>query len=397
MAAPDNVVAFPSAARATMAGRRLIPAKLTDARKAARINQTELSERIGVTRQAVSAYERGEKTPEAETFARVCEVLGQPPSFFTTEETPVFGDFSPRFFRKFGPGTQRRNDACSVYARWFVQAVKYLDDQVNYPSVDVACVAAADPGGRYSEEEIEQAAEECRRRWGLGLGPITNVVSLVESKGVAVCKFGIEGERIDAFSFWNGERPFIFCASDKDAGARARYDVAHELGHLVLHRWIEPEELEDPKTLKIIEREADRFAGAFLLPRKSFPHEVYTPRLDAFVELKRRWRISIQAMIYRCRDLGVIDEQQFTNLYKQISFRKWRTREPLDDPHHMPPEQPKLLRRALEMVIENSRKHPDEIAADLPLNRRTLEMLCNLVPGTLSGKEADTVQDISLK
>lgn len=393
---PNNIVEFPSAARAAQAGRRLIPARLIDARKAARLNQTELSERIGVTRQAVSTYERGEKVPEAETFARICAVLAQPAAFFTTEDAPVFGDYSVRFFRKFGPDTVRRNEACAVYTRWFVQAAKYLDAHVNYPAVEISHVAPADPSGRYSEEEIEIAAEECRQRWGLGLGPISNVIALVESKGVAVCRYQIENERIEAFSFWNGDRPFIFCASDRESGTRARFDVAHELGHLILHRWIEPEELENPKTLKLIEREADRFAGAFLLPRKSFPNEVYSPRLDAFLDLKRRWHVSIQAMVYRCSDLGVIDEYQFTNLYKQMSFRKWRAREPLDDPQNNPLEQPKLLRRAIEMIVNGKRLHPDEISADLPFNRATLETLCNLPPGFLSALPPEP-QDLTLK
>jgi len=392
----DNIVQFPNAARAP-AGRRLIPARLIEARKAARITQTELSERVGVTRQAVSAYERGEKVPEAETFASICHQLDQPPGFFTSEEPPTFGDYSVRFFRKFGPETLRRNEACGVYTRWFSQVAKYVDAYVNYPQIDVPSVAAEDPGGRYSAEEIERAAEECRRQWGLGLGPISNVIALVESKGIAVSRYEIEGEKIDAFSFWNGDRPFIFCASDPNSGTRARFDVAHELGHLILHRWIEESELEDPKTLKLIEREADRFAGAFLLPRKAFPNEVYSARLDAFVDLKRRWKVSIQAMVYRCSDLGVIDEHQFTNLYKQISYRKWRTREPLDDPNQIPLEQPRLLRRALEMVVEGGRRHPDEIAAELPLNRRTLEALCNLPGGFLSSADPDGGGDLTLK
>ncbi|MAL56607.1 MAG: hypothetical protein CL682_05465 [Brevundimonas sp.] len=395
--APTNIVAFPTAARAASVGRRLIPGRLVDARKAARINQVELSERIGVTRQAVSAYERGEKSPEAETFSRICVALDQPAAFFTSEDAPVFGEFSVRFFRKFGADTQRRNDACAVFARWFVQAAKYFEAQVNYPVVDVPCATAAEPSGRYSEEEIEQAAEDCRRSWGLGLGPISNVVSLVESKGIAVCRFGIENEQINAFSFWNGDRPFIFCASSQESGTRGRFDVAHELGHLILHRWIEAEELEDPKILKLIEREADRFSGAFLLPRKSFPNEVYTPRLDAFLDLKRRWRVSIQAMIYRCGDLGIIDDQQKTNLYKQISFRKWKTKEPLDDAVSMPTEQPRLLRRAAEMVINGNRKHPDEIVADLPFNRKTLEILCNLTPGALAGTPAPDENPLTFK
>jgi Zn-dependent peptidase ImmA (M78 family) len=102
------------------------------------------------------------------------------------------------------------------------------------------------------------------------------------------------------------------------------YDLAHELGHIVLHRWIEQVDLENKTILKEIEAEADKFAGAFLLPSTSFPNEIYTARLDAFVPLKERWKVSIQAMVYRCRDLDIIDADQALNLYKQISFRRWR-------------------------------------------------------------------------
>jgi Zn-dependent peptidase ImmA (M78 family) len=121
-----------------------------------------------------------------------------------------------------------------------------------------------------------------------------------------------------------------------------------------------------------------------LLPQKSFPNEVYTSRLDVFIQLKRRWRVSIQAMIYRCNDLGLFDADQVLNLRKQISFRKWRTKEPLDDPRIIPLEQPRLLRRAVELVLEGGRRHPDEILADLPLRPALVESFYNLPEGALS-------------
>jgi Zn-dependent peptidase ImmA (M78 family) len=170
-------------------------------------------------------------------------------------------------------------------------------------------------------------------------------------------------------------------ASDKESVCRHRYDLAHELGHLVLHKWIEPEELEVPKILSRVETEANMFAKAFLLPRHSFPNEVYTTRLDAFIKLKQRWIVSIQAMIYRCRDLEVIDEDQLTNLNKQISYRKWKTKEPLDDPQIMPLEEPKLLRRAVEVILKGKCKHPDEILYDLNLDATLIEDFCNLSRG----------------
>lgn len=276
---------------------------------------------------------------------------------------------------------------CDAYAEWQVQIARYMDSLVNYAPVILPSRSPRDAASGYEEEEIEEAAKECRALWGLGYGPISNVLSLAESKGIIAGKLPIEGERIDAFSFWNGPRPFIFLATEKNSAARGRFDVAHEIGHLVLHQGVGQEEIEDPKALKRIETEANRFAGALLLPRESFPNEVFTTRLESFVELKRRWRVAIQAMVYRCKDLGIFDEYQITNIYKQISARKWRTKEPLDDPTLFPIEQPKTLRRAAEMVFAAGRKAPQDFATDLALAPSIVGALCNLPPDALAGPE----------
>jgi Zn-dependent peptidase ImmA (M78 family)/transcriptional regulator with XRE-family HTH domain len=373
----NNIFRFPGGSRGGPA-RRLVPSRLRDARLAQRLNQSELAAAVNVSRQAISAFEQGEKSPEAETLARIANVLDQPIAFFATEDRPVFGDSSTRFYRAFGPDTKRRNLMCEVLGKWFAQTTKYFDNLVNLPKVDVPSGMPFSTNGRYSEEEIEFAAEECRRRWGLGLGPISNVVGLLENKGVSICRYEVPQEKIEAFSFWNGPRPFLFLASDKGSAARARYDAAHELGHLVLHRWVGSEELEDSKALKEIEREANRFAGAFLLPRKSFPNEVYTTRLDAFIELKRRWKVAIQAMVYRCKDLGIFDEYQITNLYIQISRRKWKTKEPLDGEDGLPLEEPRLLKHAAELVLRGSKKIADEIRAELGVGNTFIEAFCGV-------------------
>lgn len=369
----DNVITFPTAAPPK---RRLVVSRLKDARLAACLNQSELAEIVGVTRQAISAYEQGEKFPEPETMMRISAALKQPISYFASEDRRTFGEFKPMFFRAVGPSTKRRNMACKVIGKWFTQVTTYVDSLVNFPAVNLPQVSPSSSDGRYDVEEIEAAAEECRRAWNLGLGPIANVLSLLEANGITVCRCPLEGETVEAFSFWNGDRPFVVLASEKRAAVRSRFDAAHELAHLILHRWVGDEELEDPKVLKLIEREADRFASAFLLPRKSFPFEVFTSRLDSFVSLKRRWMVSIQAMVYRCKQLGVFDDDQVTNLYKQISARRWRIHEPLDN--ELPLEQPRLLRRAVEMVVSAGRKIADEIAAELQIAKALIAELCNL-------------------
>jgi Zn-dependent peptidase ImmA (M78 family)/transcriptional regulator with XRE-family HTH domain len=390
-----NVITFPEDHRAAPI-RRLLPHRLREARQAKRMTQASLADIIGVTRQAVSAYEAADKSPDSDTFRRLVDALGQPPAFFTTDNLSVFGEQKPQFFRKCGPKTLRKNMACKILGQWVVQIVKYYDGYVNFPAVRLLDATPQNQTESYSMEEIENIAEACRKRWGLGNGPITNVLALFEGNGIAVCRYEMENDNIDAFSFWNGDRPFIFMASDKESVARHRYDLGHELGHLVLHRWIEAEELEVPEILKRIEAEANTFAGAFLLPRHSFPNEVYTARLDAFIELKQRWGVSIQSMIYRCRDLGVIDEDQFTNLYKQLSARKWIKKEPLDDPDIMPLEEPKLLRRAVEVILKGKRRHPDEILSDLNFDATLIEDFCNLSRGMFDRKPYE-IAELTLK
>jgi Zn-dependent peptidase ImmA (M78 family) len=379
----DNILPFPAAPRDHSASR-LVPSRLVEARVAQRLNQSELAEAVGVSRQAISSYELGVKSPEPATMRAIAQQLDQPISFFTRETPATFGPASANFFRKVGPDTKRRNLACEVYANWLSQTAYAFDHLVNYPEPDLPSFEPAPGAKRYTDEEIECAAETVRQHFGLGLGPITNVVRLLETRGVIVCRVEIAGENIDAFSFWRGSRPFVFLASDKNSAARSRFDAAHELGHLVLHRWVGVEEIEDKAALKEIEAEADRFAGAFLLPRKSFPNEVYSPRLMAFVDLKRRWKVAIQAMIYRCKDLGIFDEHQVTNLYKQISFKGWRKAEPLDGPNGLAFEQPLLLSKVAELVLTNGRLQEDELQATLGLSTNWIERLIGLPDGTLS-------------
>lgn len=358
----------------------MIPARLRDARRVLRLTQEELGERVGVSRQAISAFELGDKNPEPQTFSALAAVLGQPIGFFTTEDRPKFGESTTRFYRKFGPDTVRRNEAAEIFSDWFVQVSKYFDDIVVFP--DVALIQhPKDPDSAL--DDIDDIADQVRKSWGLGFGPISNVAALLEAKGIILCRYEMTGENVEAFSFWNGRRPFVFMASEKKAGVRTRFDLAHELGHLVLHRHIEKTELEDRDTLKKIEAQADRFAGAFLLPRLSYPNEVFTAKLDAFVDLKRRWLVSIQAMIYRCADLGIFDENQILRLRKQISFRKWRTEEPLDDPRSIRLEQPQILRRSLEAAVNSGRLTAEEIVQSIQISPRFIELMCGLQEGAL--------------
>lgn len=377
-----NVVGFPSSRSGR--ARLFVPERLTEARLAARMTQTELAEQIGVSRQSVSGYELGAKVPDPSTMQGIAGALGQPVAFFTKAEHTSFGAFSANFFRKVGSDTKRRNLACEVYAKWFAASVHAFDEIANLPVVDIPQFEPKDRAkSAYTDEDVEEIAERVRKHFGLGWGPISNVTRLLEIKGVSICRLEIEGENIEAFSFWSGQRPFIFLASDKGSAARLRFDVAHELGHLCLHRWVSTVEIEDSTRLKQIEAEANRFAGAFLLPRQSFPNEVYSARAEAFIPLKERWKVAIQAMVYRCKDLGLFDDRQVTNLYKQISYKKWRTKEPLDGLGGISLERPSLLKKIAELVSAKGGTVLDEVCGSLAFSPSVIEQLWGLDSGAL--------------
>jgi DNA-binding XRE family transcriptional regulator len=145
----ENIINFPTPKR------RLVASRLKDARVAACLNQSELAVVVGVTRQAISAFEQGEKNPEPETLERIAAHLCQPISYFSGEDRPMFGEFSSLFFRSVGTPKKRRNMACSVFSKWFVQVTNYLDHFVNFPAVSVPQVSPASANGRYTADEIE--------------------------------------------------------------------------------------------------------------------------------------------------------------------------------------------------------------------------------------------------
>lgn len=358
-----NILAFKS--------YRVIPARLREAREALELTMTDLGEKVGISRQAISLYEDGQREPEAEILMRLVQELKQPLSYFTTERPASFGVRGTRFFRAFKSKTRRLNTRCEILSDWFCQTASYFSGFVNLPPVLMPEIPAPKHRGAYSDVEIEDAATLCRRHWGLGDGPIANVVALLESKGVIIARSEFGDETVSAFSFWQGTRPFIFLGADRESACRSRYDASHELGHLLLHRGIDQNDLEND--LDRIESEADHFAGAFLLPEKTYPLELFSSRLAAFIHLKRRWKVSAAAQIYRCSELGVLDEHQVLNLRKQLSASRWRKHEPLDD--SIAPELPTVMEKCLRLVLDSGRSTVSDVLSGIRLAQTTIEAL----------------------
>jgi len=338
----DNVLTFPD--RAT----GFVPQRLVEARLARQMSRAELGREIGMTGTAVGNYETGTRRPDMNALLSIAEKLDQSVAFFLRASPSIEGRQGARFFRSVGPKSNKLNQAFEVKSKWLWELVSFLTEFVRLPGLSVY---EADGCDAYSRQEIEEIAQAARRFWGLGDGPIANMVALLETHGIVVTRFETQTKCVDAFSSWIDDRPYVFLASDKSSACRSRFDAAHELGHLILHRGVAQEDVEDKRTRDRIEREANLFAGAFLLPEGTFLAEFYSARMEHLKGLKRRWRVSMAALAHRAKEIGAIDDDQYIQFRKQLSHHKWLTREPLDD--EIAIEEPKLLLKAWRLLIDN--------------------------------------------
>jgi Zn-dependent peptidase ImmA (M78 family) len=178
--------------------------------------------------------------------------------------------------------------------------------------------------------------EALRHHWGIGELPISNMIHLLEAKGVRIFSLAIDAHEVDAFSMWKAATPFVFLNNNKSS-EHSRYDAAHELGHLVLHRHGGPRGRE-------AEQEANAFASAFLMPRASvIAHAPRFPTVATLVKLKRIWTTSVAALNYRLHAVGMLSDWQYRVLCIQISRNGYRTKEPNEAPREISQVLPKIF------------------------------------------------------
>jgi Zn-dependent peptidase ImmA (M78 family)/DNA-binding XRE family transcriptional regulator len=364
--------------------------RLKQAREARGLTTVALAEIVGVTRSAISLHETGNATPQPEVLAKLSSKLNMPMAFFF-KPFEVSGDGDTIFYRSLTSTTRTARASAESRYEWLKKdIIPFIREYVNYPEPNV--FACDSKPGELTGERIEEIARDVRRSWGLQAGAISDVTLLLENNGIIVSKVELDGPELDAFSAWDKEynRPYIVANIDKHSAVRWRFNISHELGHLVMHRNVDNRQLANPRGFKIIEQQAHRFAGAFLLPAESFARDVYAPTLDALCSLKPKWKVAIGAMIKRLQDLDIVSEDESKRLWINYNRRGWRREEPLDN--DMPFEQPRLLRKALEL-IGSQFSSVEQIQEQLAIPPREIEQLATLKPGFFN----ESIPEIVLK
>ena len=288
--------------------------RLREAREARGLTAISVSELAEVSVQAVYHYESGRMSPSPDVMGKLAAALNLPPVFFLLPDRREVGA-APTFFRSMSAATKGARNRARHRLRWLQDIVTYASDFValpdsNFPDLDLP----ADPI-MLSDTEIEQAAEDARRYWRMGDGPIANMILLLENQGAIVARDQLGADTLDGLSQFitEDERPYMVIGIDKGSPARWRFDAAHELGHMLLHANIGRETLDRPEMHRKIEKQAHHFARAFLLPLGSFGDDLFGVSLDAFRAIKPRWNVSIATMIFRARDAGLLSEDTERN------------------------------------------------------------------------------------
>ena len=340
------------------------------------MSRAELAREIEVTGQAIGYYESGERKPDMDLLLRIAAVLKQPVTFFLHPTNVAEQQPNARFFRSVGPKSNKTNLALDVRTKWLWEIVQFVLRHVPLPKPNIPVLDDPNFASGYTLEEIERIATDTRRTWGLGDGPIANMTALLETHGFVVARLEIGSQKIDSFSCWIDGRPYIFLGSDKGSYARSRFDAAHELFHLLRHGDISQEDLERKAVRDRIEREANWFAGSFLLPRTSLLKEFYSMRSSHLQGLKRRWGVSMQAIAHRAKDVGAITEGDYIAFRKQMSATGQLSKEPLDD---MPLEEPTLLYKAWKLLVEKNIIKDNGLEDQLGFSLQMVAQFCEAI------------------
>jgi Zn-dependent peptidase ImmA (M78 family)/DNA-binding XRE family transcriptional regulator len=316
---------------------------LETARRAKGLSQEQLATRAGITQEAVSRYESGRRLPQPDVLARLAVELGVTPAFLEGIDR-IKGAWAVDAHmrrRASAPATawrrlEARLNMLRNHARYLYEEIDIRAEQT-MPIFDPLFTDAAD------------AARMTRMQWRMPVGPVSSVTAWLESAGCLVIDEDFGTPRVDGLSQWVDDHPVLLLNVTAPVD-RKRWTIAHELGHLCLHTRDIGEDLEG---------EADAFASEFLMPAEVIRPQLRNLTLGRLFDLKRVWGVSIQALTDRAHRLGLMPSQRRTVLYKQMSARGWRKREPGSD--ELPPDLPQLAKK-IGLALTERGLTPNEIS-----------------------------------
>lgn len=312
------------------------------------IDGKELAATLSVDPATISRAENGVSSPGEPTVLRAADKLGFPREFFSQSDRLNGLPLSTHpQWRKRKSVIQRVIDQVLAdfnirifHLRRLLQSLEY-QPKMPIPQYDLDDY----------EGDVEKVAGLVRRAWNIPRGPIQNLTAIVETAGIFVFHIDLEEAAIDGATIVPpGLPPCIFLNKNLPAD-RMRFTLAHELGHIILHRF--------PSTH--MEEEANHFAGALLVPQADVHNDFAGQYIDlrTLARLKPEWRVAMQTLLYRASELRYVEKARAQYLWRQFNIHRWKLREPSE--LDFEPESPILVPKLIELHLNELGYSVDEL------------------------------------
>lgn len=366
--------------------------RIRQARELCGYTQAHLAELVNVHQSTITYLETGRIQPGDELVARLAMATRFPIAFFRQDDPPDFPEGSLLFrARTTLPAGVR--DQVREHGEIYFEMMERL-------AARLKVIPPRLPQFADERDDPKSAAQFTRNALGLSpRTPIPHLVRAAEKCGVFVLTVPVSHSKLDGFSVWAGantRRPVVVLC-DQVPGDRQRYTVAHELGHLALHRTLQG-------SWHSFNDEADEFAAELLMPTEALIQEIETPvTLSSLASLKSRWSVSLRSLVRRAHTLGKIKDRQYRYLIQQLNQEGWRMREPID----VPIERPRAARKMAELLYPTADGGVDytKLAAFVNLSSARVREFLDLQadkPQTVSSAvdqeiEADNAQKMKIR
>jgi Zn-dependent peptidase ImmA (M78 family)/DNA-binding XRE family transcriptional regulator len=333
--------------------------RIKQAREICGLTQTQLADNIGVNQSAIAQMEAGRISPTEDILHKIVFTTEFPMPFFRQALSVEF-PLGSLLLRSRSSLTAREKSVSRQYARIIFETIEKMERTISPLPLRLPRI----------DEDPVNAAIKTRSLLGLSPdAPIANLINVLEKNGILILALPLNIDKEDAFSVWVGKearRPIIAITNDAVPGDRLRFSIAHELGHLVIHQTFEGD-------MKKVEKEANSFAGEFLLPRESMLNEMIPPiTLSSLMSLKKRWGVSLAFLARRAAVLQIITQRQYVYLLTQLSANGYRKNEPI----YISKEKPRLFSQMAEMLYGkpiDCRKMALQMNLPLKIIRDTVE------------------------
>lgn len=365
--------------------------KLKSVRELKGLSRKDLADKLGLSEQAIWQYENQYTMPKFEIINELKKIFDVRSQFFYTEPflTPV-SSIEGIAYRADDRESRKKAKMETSFIDFIHYFLKVFESKLNLP--ENILPALRDESLKLFNQStdsterlycIERIAQETRTR--LDLKENSELLYKLELSGAYILEKNM-GPCIDAYSTWiNKDKPFIILGNIRKSAVRRNFDLAHELGHLLLHYEIDMDSLSKEEHQKI-EKEAHSFASSFLLPEKEFLNDFQTilkkSNPESYLSLKMKYMVSIAALEYRAYKLGLLSFEENRYFYATLNRKKYRIVEPLDE--DIPVIRPGKIRSLLNLIFKNHLISLNELIASYNIDRVFIENLFGLEKGFLS-------------